>query len=331
MESRRARPGRGPDHLPNTPFMTLPLANVLEPLINFCEAIMKFWHDSVGFSWGLSIIFLTFVIRLIILPLTYKQVKSMQQMKKVQPEIQKLKERYGDDRQRLQQEQMKMFQEHGVNPLSSCFPIVLQFPFFISLFYMLRHDLRLDVCGQAKVPCGQIPGDHGESFFFIPDITDKATGAVLIALLVMYVGSQLISGLITTFAADRSQQIMILVLPAVFVPVIIGFPAGLILYWITTNVWTIGQQLAIKKFVHVEPAPALAGAAALTDKPARGKPAAEKPVADEKPAPKEKKGRAAKAAKAVRAPADGSNGAEASSKTPPPGPRKKKKRSGRRR
>src|SRR3954449_8104149 len=304
MESRRARPGRAPDHLPNPPFMTLPVANVLQPLIDFTEAIMKFWHDSVGFSWGMSIIFLTFVIRLIILPLTFKQVKSMQEMKRIQPEIQKLKERYGDDRQRLQQEQMKMFQEHGVNPLSSCLPIVLQFPFFISLFYMLRHDLRLDVCGRgisvyqkvhdttATVPCGKIPGDQGESFFFIPDITDKAVGAVLITLIILYVGSQLISGLITTFAADRSQQIMILVLPAVFVPVIIGFPAGLILYWITTNVWTIGQQLAIKKFVHVEPAPARAGAAALTDKPARGKPAAEKPAADGKKAQKPQKAKA---------------------------------------
>jgi YidC/Oxa1 family membrane protein insertase len=175
---------------------------------------------------------------------------------------------------------------------------------------MLRHDLRFDVCGQTEVPCGQVPGDHGESFFFIPDITDKATGAVLITLLIMYVGSQLISGLITTFAADKSQQIMILVLPVIFVPVIIGFPAGLIVYWITTNVWTIGQQLAIKKWVPTEPAVATAGGGAPTEKPGNGA----------KPKP---------AAKAAAKSGDGSNGAEA--KTPPPGPRKKKKRSGRRR
>src|SRR3954452_25028581 len=149
MESRRGGPGRGPDHFSNPNAMTLPIANVLEPLINFCEGIMTFWHDSVGFSWGMSIILLTVVIRLIILPLTFKQVKSMQEMKQLQPEIAKLKERYKDDRQRMQQEQMKLFQEHGVNPLSSCLPIVLQFPFFISLFYMLRHDLRIDVCGQG--------------------------------------------------------------------------------------------------------------------------------------------------------------------------------------
>ena len=317
--------------------MTLPVANVLQPLIDFSEAIMKFWHNSVGFSWGLSIIFLTFVIRLIILPLTFKQVKSMQEMKQLQPQIAQLKERYKDDKQRQQQEQMKLFQEHGVNPLSSCLPIVLQFPFFISLFYMLRHDLRTDVCpkGQAvyqalhhttsTVPCGQIPGTHGEQFLFIPDITDKATGAVLIALLVLYVGSQLISGIITTFTADKSQRIMMLVLPAVFVPVVIGFPAGLIVYWITTNVWTIGQQLAIKRLVPAAPPPALAGAAAAVDKPARGKPVAE----EKKPAKAEKV--SAKSAKAAKTNGSGSNGASAEKAAPPPGPRKKKKRSGRRR
>src|SRR3954453_8239792 len=250
----------------------LPVANgissVLQPLIDFCESIMSFFHDSVGFSWGLSIIFLTFVIRLLILPLTFKQVRSMQSLQRLQPEIKKLQARYKDDRQRMNQEMMKFYQEHKVNPLSSCLPILLQLPFFLSLFYMLRHDLRLDVCGQTAVPCGQVPGDHGESFLFIHDITDKATGAVLITLLIMYVGSQLISGLITTFAADKSQQIMILVLPVIFVPVIIGFPAGLIIYWITTNVWTIGQQLAIKKWVPTEPAAAAAGGASATEKPA---------------------------------------------------------------
>lgn len=315
--------------------MTLPVANVLQPLINFTEGIMKFWHNSVGFSWGMSIVLLTVVIRLIILPLTFKQVKSMQEMKRLQPEIAKIKERYGDDRQRQQQEQMKLFQEHGVNPLSSCLPIVLQFPFFISLFYMLRHDLRLDVCGPAikaynaihphansTPPCGHLPGTHGEQFFFIPDITDKATGAVLVVLLILYVGSQLVSGMISTFTADRSQRIMMLVLPVVFVPVIIGFPAGLIVYWITTNLWTVGQQLAIKRFVPTHPEPALAGAAALTDKPARGKPRAQEPEKDEKPAKKAKAGRVAAS----------KNGAAAeAAKTPPPGPRKKKKRSGRRR
>jgi YidC/Oxa1 family membrane protein insertase len=292
--------------------MTLPIANVLQPLIDFSEGIMKFFHDQVGFSWGFSIIFLTFVIRLIILPLTFKQVRSMQSLQRLQPEIKKLQERYKGDKQRLNQEMMKFYQEHKVNPLSSCLPVLLQLPFFLALFYMLRHDLRMDICGQTKVPCGHIPGDQGESFLFIDDITDKATGLALGVLIVLYVGSQLVSGLITTFTADRSQRIMMLALPFVFVTFIVNFDAGLIVYWVTTNFWTIGQQLFIKRFLP-PPEPIAAGGL-----PA---PAGARAAVDGKPK---------KPAKAGKAEASGSNGAEAA-KAPPPGPRKKKKRSGRRR
>jgi YidC/Oxa1 family membrane protein insertase len=305
----------------------LPIANVLQPLIDFSEGILKFFHDQAGFSWGTSIIFLTFVIRLIILPLTFRQVRSMQALQRLQPKIKELQARYKDDKQRLNQEMMGFYKEHKVNPLGSCLPVLLQLPFFLSLFYMLRHDLRFDICGQTAKPCGQIPGAHGEGFFFIHDVTDKATGAALIVLIVLYVGSQLVSGLITTFTADRSQRIMMLALPFVFVTFIINFQAGLILYWITTNFWTIGQQLFIKKFLPppepIELAPA--GAAALAgngkSKPARGKPVAEKPAIEPK-----KSGKRGKA----EAEAD-TNGADSAKSAPPPGPRKKKKRSGRRR
>src|SRR3954454_10912849 len=307
MEPRRGRPGRGPEDLPNTP-MILPLASILSPLISFCEGIMKFWHNTVGMSWGLAIVFLTFVIRLLILPLTFRQVRSMQALQRLQPEIKKLQARYKDDKQRLNQEMMAFYKEHKVNPLSSCLPVLLQLPFFLALFYMLRHDLRIHVCGQSSHPCGDIPAAH---FLFIPDITDKATGAVLVVLIILYVGSQLVSGLITTFTADRSQRIMMLALPFLFVTFIINFPAGLIVYWITTNFWTIGQQLFIKRFLPPpEPLPAgaavPAGAVAATD------------------------GKAKKPAKPAKAEMSASNGAEAA-KAPPPGPRKKKKRSGRRR
>jgi YidC/Oxa1 family membrane protein insertase len=292
--------------------MMLPLANVLQPLIDFSEGILKFFHNTMGFGWGLSIIFLTFVIRLIILPLTFRQVRSMQALQRLQPEIKKLQARYKDDRQRLNQEMMKFYQEHKVNPLSSCLPVLLQLPFFLSLFYMLRHDLRQDICGQTAKSCGQIEGNHDAGFLFIHDITNKATGAALIVLIILYVGSQLVSGLITTFTADRSQRIMMLALPFLFVTFIINFDAGLIVYWITTNFWTIGQQLFIKRFLPPpEPLPAGAALGKGTSSGGDGK------------AP-------AKPAKTRKADGDASNGAEAA-KAPPPGPRKKKKRSGRRR
>src|SRR5215208_5374556 len=113
-------------------------ANILQPLIDINEAILRFWHDTIGFGWGASIIGLTVVIRLLILPLTFKQVRSMQALQRLQPEMKRLQARYKDDRQRLNQEMMKFYQEHKVNPLGSCLPILLQLPFFISLFYMLR-------------------------------------------------------------------------------------------------------------------------------------------------------------------------------------------------
>src|SRR3954469_16364034 len=276
--------------------MTLPVANVLQPLIDFCEGIMVFFHDHAGVSWGMAIVLLTFVIRLIILPLTFRQVQSMQGLQRLQPEIKKLQARYKDDKQRLNTEMMNFYKEHKVNPLSSCLPVLLQLPFFLALFYMLRHDLRLDVCGQSAHPCGDIPAAH---FLFIPDITDKATGAVLVVLIILYVGSQLISGLITTFTADRSQRIMMLALPFLFVTFIINFPAGLIVYWITTNFWTIGQQLFLKRFLPPpEPLPAgaavPAGAVAATD----GKD--KKPAKAANPAKAAKAAKAAKPAKAVK-------------------------------
>ena len=290
--------------------MSFPVANVLQPLIDVSEEIMVFFHDR-GLSWGLSIIFLTFVVRLVILPLTFKQVRSMQSLQRLQPEIKKLQERYKGDKQRMNQEMMRFYQEHKVNPLSSCLPVLLQLPFFIALFYMLQDDLRIDICGQSKVPCGEFRGGgHGEQFLFINDITAKATGVALVILIVLYVGSQLVSGLITTFTADRSQRIMMMALPFVFVIFIINFEAGLIVYWVTTNFWTIGQQLFIKKFLP-PPEPIAAGSAVAAAEKRAGK-------GQEKPA----RGKA-------DARANGGEGAKSSA--PPPGPRKKKKRSGRRR
>ena len=112
-----------------------------------------------------------------------------------------------------------------------------------------------------------------ESFFFIPDLTNKATGIVLITLIILYVGTQLISGMLTATTGDRNQRIMMLVLPFIFIPFILGFPAGLILYWITTNFWTMGQQAAVNKFIPVPvmSSPEVAAAAKAPPPPPRKK------------------------------------------------------------
>ena len=226
------------------------MSDVFRPLINFFEAILVAFHD-IGLSWGWSIVALTVVVRAALLPLTIKQFKSMQNMAKFQPEIKKLQERYKGDRERLNQEMMKFYRENKVNPFASCLPLLAQLPVFLALFYMLQDDLRLDVCPDVNPPgtenpqpCG--PGGAAE-FLFIPDITDKATGGVLITLIVLYVGSQLLSTILMSTATDKTQRIIFLALPFVFVIFVINFPAGLLVYWITTNLWTIVQQAIIKK------------------------------------------------------------------------------------
>src|SRR6185312_1927527 len=132
------------------------LANVIQdafsPLISLFEAITVFIHDHlVGGSWGLAIVGLTVVIRAVLVPLTFRQLKSMQEMQRLAPQIQALKENYKDDKQRQQQEMMKFYQENKINPLASCLPLLLQLPVFISLSYMLRTDLKKHICGKALV------------------------------------------------------------------------------------------------------------------------------------------------------------------------------------
>ena len=121
---------------------TLPIANPVQPLIDVFDHVLVFFHDTVGFSWGFSIIALTIVVRAALIPLTLKQFKSMQALQRLSPEIKALQAKYKDDRQRLNQEMMKFYQENKVNPFGSCLPLVLQLPVFFSLFYMLRKDLQ---------------------------------------------------------------------------------------------------------------------------------------------------------------------------------------------
>jgi YidC/Oxa1 family membrane protein insertase len=295
------------------------IANVLQPLIDACDAILKFWHDLLGDfdgSWGFAIILLTFTVRIAILPLTFKGVKSMNELQRLQPELKKIQERYKEDRQRMNQEVMRFYQEHKVNPLGSCFPLLLQIPFFISLFYLLRSPtFKADIAGN-------------ESFLFIDNLAEKVTEPVVLGvLIVLYVGTQLAATMVTAMSADPTQRRIMLALPFVFTIFIINFQAGLIVYWITTNVWTIGQQLLVRK-LYPKPPPLGSEADAGGDargKPARGKPPSPSPsgsaaLVDGEPVKKKKKEKEPVAA----------SGGGPQAKPPPP-PRKKRKRSGRRR
>jgi YidC/Oxa1 family membrane protein insertase len=249
------------------PFITAGIEDtfesILSPLIAVFQAILIFFHDTVGIGWGLAIIALTVVVRIVLLPLTIKQFRSMQALQTLSPQIKDLQAKYKGDKQRLNQEMMKFYQENKVNPFGSCLPLIAQIPVFISLFYMLRAPLKVDICGpesailaagqKATPPTGLdttycqevIPGSA--EFLFIPDLTAPALGWVLILLLVLYVASQLLSSLLMSVTSDRNQKIIMIALPFVFVFFIKGFPAGLMVYWITTNFWTVGQQYFLKR------------------------------------------------------------------------------------
>jgi YidC/Oxa1 family membrane protein insertase len=227
-----------------------------QPVIDLADAVLTFFH-GLGLGWGLSIVALTFLTRALLIPLTYKQIKGMRALQALQPRIKEIQEKYKNDRPRMQQEMMRFYQQNKINPLASCIPLLAQIPVFITLFDLLRGELRDDICDQSEKPCGEIAESSGESFLFIPDLTAEATGGVLIALILIYVATQLAAGLVMAASADRNQRMLMFILPLVFVPFILNFPAGLIVYWITTNVWTIGQQFAVKKFI---PAPQLASA-----------------------------------------------------------------------
>jgi YidC/Oxa1 family membrane protein insertase len=211
------------------------LANILQPLIDVAEAVLVFFHDDVGLSWGLSIVALTFVTRLVILPLSLRQIRSMRALQAYTPQIKEIQEKYKDDRQRMQRELMAFYQENKINPLASCIPLVMQLPVFLALFYLLRDE---EVFG------GQSPG-----WLFIPDLTEAAEGGVLAVLIVLFVVTQLGAGLVMAATADRNQRIIMFALPLVIVPFIISFPSGLVVYWITTNIWTLGQQFLVKKII----------------------------------------------------------------------------------
>jgi YidC/Oxa1 family membrane protein insertase len=308
--------------------------NPIQPLINAFEAVIIFFHDSIGLEWGLAIVVLTIIVRACLLPLTLKQFKSMQAMAAHGPEIKKLQARYKDDKERLNQEMMKFYRENKINPFASCLPMVAQLPVFLSLYYMLRTDLRHDICPDINPnnvpnpkPCGPT-ADSG--FLFIPDLTDKATGGVLIALIVLYVGSQLFSTLLMSTTTDKTQRMIFLALPFIFVTFVIQFPAGLLVYWITTNTWTIVQQAIIRKRLGPLRPPGAdtgGGLAGLFGGGGGGSGGATVAVDGPKP------GGAGKSATRVKEPA-GIGGSEPKGRQaarPPAPPRKKKKRSGRRR
>jgi YidC/Oxa1 family membrane protein insertase len=213
----------------------------LGPVEDVLTALLEWLHASIGLTWGISIVVLTAIIRFLMVPLTVKQIHSMQKLQAFAPELKALQQKYKHDKQRQQQEVMAFYRENKVNPLASCLPILLQLPIFFALFFVLR-DFEEEVYPQY-------PGSDLGFLGIVPSITEPLTSHWSgYLLLVIYVASQVGSTLLTPIQ-DKRQRYIFLALPIVAIFFVIHFPTGLMLYWSTTNLWTVGQGLITRRFM----------------------------------------------------------------------------------
>jgi YidC/Oxa1 family membrane protein insertase len=216
--------------------------NPLTPIERILTEVLEWLHASIGLPWAWSIIVLTLMVRMVILPLTIKQIRSMQRLQVHAPELKAIQQKYKNDRQRMNEEVMKFYRENNVNPLASCLPIVLQLPVFFALFFVLR-DFEKEVFPNY-------PDSDLGWLGIVPNITwninEHWSGWLL---LVVYVASQLASTYFMSTTMDPRQRYIFFALPFLFVFFVINFPIGLMLYWSTTNLWTVGQGLITRRLV----------------------------------------------------------------------------------
>jgi YidC/Oxa1 family membrane protein insertase len=227
--------------------MMLAILAVLEPIEKPLTALLEWLHGSIGFSWAWSIVALTVIVRMALVPLTVRQIHSMQAMQAHMPEMKAIQQRYKNDRQKKNEELMKFYRENKINPASSCLPILFQIPIFISLFFVLK-DFEKEVLPKY-------PGSDLHWLGLVPNITEPAnshwSGYLLLAL---YAISQTASTLLMSATMDKTQRTLMLILPIAFLFVVLNFPSGLVIYWVTTNLWTVGQGL-VTRGLRPKPAP----------------------------------------------------------------------------
>jgi YidC/Oxa1 family membrane protein insertase len=215
------------------------LGSPLSPLEDLLRHVLNWLHSSIGLTWAWSIVGLTVIVRLLLVPLTVRQIHSMQNLQRHAPQMKEIQKKYKADKKRQQEELMKFYRENNINPAASCLPLLAQFPVFIALYLVLRQFSK-------HPPAGDLSWLYG----LVPNIADHAnqhwSGYLLLAV---YVVSQLVSTYLMSSTMDRSQRILMMILPLVFVTFLLNFPVGLVIYWVTTNLWTVGQGLITRRLV----------------------------------------------------------------------------------
>jgi YidC/Oxa1 family membrane protein insertase len=220
------------------------VAGPLSPLEDLLRSVLDFFHDSVGLPWAWAIVALTICVRILLVPLVVRQIHSMQSLQAHAPQMKEIRDKYKGDRQRQNEELMKFYRENSINPMASCLPLLAQFPIFIALFYVLRDF--------SKHP----PGGDLSWMGVVPSVADHATahwsGYLLLAV---YAISQVSSTYFMSSTMDKTQRTLMMLLPIFFLPIVSHFPTGLVLYWMTTNLWTVGQGLITRRFAPKPPEP----------------------------------------------------------------------------
>lgn len=226
------------------------MSQILEPIINILRQVLIFFNGYIN-SWGWSIILLTVVIKIVLLPLTIKQTKSMESMKKWQPEIKKLQEKYKNDKEKLGQATMKFYSENKINPFGGCLPLLLQLPVFFALFRLLGSGEGANKEMFAKLATTSFLGIS--SLTAVPWKSMKSGNDLIpfgMLIILMVISQYFMQKMMST---DPQQEKMLLPMTAFMVVIGLTLPAGVLIYWVTFNVLTVVQQyFIIKKLQMIE-------------------------------------------------------------------------------
>jgi len=254
------------------------MGSILNPLYNLVSGIIVLFHNLLsplfgkdsGVTWSLSIMGLVVIIRIVLIPLFVKQIKSQRALTALQPHMKEIQKKYKDDRQKQSEEMMKLYKKHKTNPLASCFPILAQAPIFFALFTVLNGiAAKTDAGVSAPIARGYLKGEYLESAaqakFFGAKISETFLGSddikvKLVTVFLIFLMSA------TTFTTQRQlmtkgmpkmdssnnmmlqqQKIMLYLFPVIFAISGVNFPVGVLIYWSTTNFWTWGQQYYVIK------------------------------------------------------------------------------------
>lgn len=245
-------------------FITTPVSWVI---VQFHSVYGKIFGPDTGWAWGLSIVSLVILIRICLIPLFVKQIKSTRAMQTLQPEMKKIQERYKNDKQRQSEEMMKLYKETGTNPLSSCLPILAQSPFFFALYHVLNSiatgktmgfidESLLTSARKAHIfgaPLAAKFTDGADKVASLgATLTDvRVVTAIMIVLMSasqFYTQRQLMTKNVDTTVKTpfmQQQKMLMYVFPVMFAVFGINFPVGVLVYWLTTNLWTMGQQMYV--------------------------------------------------------------------------------------